>query len=77
MTRLISTLLLASLIMACNTENSERIKNLPTDGPIQLHPDNPHYFLYKGKTLVLITSAELRDKVSQYRIIPWLRKKII
>lgn len=31
---------------------------LPQDGPIQLHPGNPHYFLYKGKTLALVTSAE-------------------
>ena len=27
-------------------------------GPIQLHPDNPHYFLYHGQPLALITSAE-------------------
>lgn len=26
--------------------------------PIALHPQNPHYFLYKGKSQVLITSAE-------------------
>jgi len=26
--------------------------------PISLHPQNPHYFLYKGKPAVLITSAE-------------------
>lgn len=26
--------------------------------PISLHPANPHYFLYKGKPAVLITSAE-------------------
>lgn len=26
--------------------------------PICLHPDNPHYFLYKGKPTVLITSGE-------------------
>ena len=26
--------------------------------PIQLHPDNPRYFLYKGKPLVLITATE-------------------
>ncbi|MEP7142233.1 MAG: hypothetical protein ABI707_05150 [Ferruginibacter sp.] len=26
--------------------------------PISLHPDNPHYFLYKGKPTVLIASAE-------------------
>ena len=26
--------------------------------PINLHPENPHYLLYKGKPRVLITSAE-------------------
>lgn len=26
--------------------------------PITLHPDNPHYFLFRGKPTVLITSAE-------------------
>src|SRR5258708_27958288 len=26
--------------------------------PIQPHPANPHYFLYKGKPTILITSAE-------------------
>ena len=26
--------------------------------PIALHPDNPHYFLYEGRPLVLITSGE-------------------
>ena len=26
--------------------------------PIQLHPENPHYWLFRGKPTVLITSAE-------------------
>jgi hypothetical protein len=26
--------------------------------PITLHPDNPHYFLYRGKATVLVTSGE-------------------
>jgi hypothetical protein len=26
--------------------------------PIRLHPKNPHYFLYRGKPLALVTSAE-------------------
>src|SRR5678816_2614691 len=26
--------------------------------PIALHPDNPHYFLWRGKPAVLITSGE-------------------
>ena len=25
--------------------------------PIRLHPQNPHYFLYRGKTVALVTSA--------------------
>jgi len=28
------------------------------DQPIQLHPDNPHYFLWRGQPTVLITSGE-------------------
>ena len=43
---------------ACNTDQLETKKEPTTDGPIQLHPENPHYFLYKGKPLALITSAE-------------------
>ncbi|NND08992.1 MAG: hypothetical protein HKN87_21680 [Saprospiraceae bacterium] len=31
---------------------------MDTIGPLCLHPDNPHYFLYKGKAMALITSAE-------------------
>ena len=27
-------------------------------GPIALHPDNPHYFLFRGKPTILITSGE-------------------
>ncbi|MBT4820552.1 MAG: cellulase family glycosylhydrolase, partial [Lentisphaerae bacterium] len=29
-----------------------------TGGPLSLHPDNPHYFLFRGEPLILITSAE-------------------
>ena len=28
------------------------------DRPLSLHPDNPHYFLFRGKPTVLITSGE-------------------
>ncbi len=28
------------------------------DKPIQLHPDNPHYFLWRGRPTILITSGE-------------------
>ena len=26
--------------------------------PLQLHPENPHYFMYEGKAIVLIGSGE-------------------
>src|SRR5262245_65849988 len=29
-----------------------------TAAPIRLHPENPHYFLFHGKPMVLITSGE-------------------
>ncbi|MEI2723754.1 MAG: hypothetical protein V9H26_09500 [Verrucomicrobiota bacterium] len=28
------------------------------DRPLSLHPNNPHYFLWRGQPTVLITSAE-------------------
>lgn len=31
--------------------------------PISLHPDNPHYYLFKGQPAILITSAELYGAV--------------
>ena len=37
----------AILIASCNTNT-----------PIDKHPDNPHYFIYKGKPLVLITTDQ-------------------
>jgi hypothetical protein len=34
------------------------IGSMQTHEPISLHPDNPHYFLFRGKPTLLITSAE-------------------
>lgn len=31
---------------------------IKADEPIRLHPQNPHYFLYKGSSLALVTSGE-------------------
>jgi hypothetical protein len=31
---------------------------LGASSPLALHPDNPHYFIYRGKPTVLVTSAE-------------------
>ena len=53
------TLILSIFILgSCTSPIQENAISLPTDGPIQLHPENPHYFLYQGKALALITSAE-------------------
>jgi hypothetical protein len=49
---------MASLMAACQVNETPTKVELPAAGPIQLHPENPHYFLYKGKPLALITSAE-------------------
>jgi hypothetical protein len=44
---------LAGNVLSVNaSQPANRIK------PIQLHPDNPHYFLWRGKPTVLITSGE-------------------
>lgn len=44
---------LAGSVLSVNAaQPAKRIK------PIQLHPDNPHYFLWRGKPTVLITSGE-------------------
>jgi len=49
MKRIILTLILLSGGVVFSQNDNE---------PIKLHPDNPHYFQYKGKPTVLITSAE-------------------
>jgi hypothetical protein len=36
----------------------EAIKMSHQQKPIMLHPDNPHYFLFRGKPTILITSGE-------------------
>ena len=58
MKKFLVVLLIAIQIAACNNKESQTGKKLPADGPIQLHPENQHYFLYKGKPLALISSAE-------------------
>jgi len=48
----------AILMAACTVSDPPNEMELPAPGPIQLHPENQHYFLYKGKPMALITSAE-------------------
>ncbi|RMG58643.1 MAG: hypothetical protein D6722_23315, partial [Bacteroidetes bacterium] len=55
--RLLPLLLL--LLTACTIPDPEgQARDVPMDGPIQLHPHNPHYLLYRGQTTLLVTSAE-------------------
>ena len=53
---LVGNVLSADAALPCILANSrtgaKKVK------PIQLHPDNPHYFLWRGKPTVLITSGE-------------------
>ncbi len=58
MRKLITLLLIAIQLMACTGNEYRNDEPLPVDEPIQLHPENPHYFLFKGKTLALVSSAE-------------------
>ena len=58
MRHLIYLPLLVFLFYACTPPKAEPVAEIPVEGPIQLHPDNPHYFLYQGDALALITSAE-------------------
>ena len=51
-------LFLGIIFIVLPFESSGQAGNFSEYGPIKLHPDNPHYFLYKGKPLALITSAE-------------------
>ena len=46
----ITALLLSFGLLSCNYNTNVK--------PISLHPENPHYFLYKDKPTILITSAE-------------------
>jgi hypothetical protein len=47
------------LLVACkNSDNLREDAEPAYQGPIRLLPENPHYFEYKGKPLVLVTSAE-------------------
>jgi hypothetical protein len=49
-------------------------KAQPDGSPIRLHPENPHYFLFRGKPTVLITSTEHYGAVlnGDFDAIPYL-----
>jgi len=54
----ILTILLLTLMLSCNQGKTGAPASDYMAGPIALHPENPHYFQYRGKTLALVTSAE-------------------
>ena len=45
------TILIPSLLLFCSAA-------FAAHKPIELHPENPHYFLWRGKPTILITSGE-------------------
>lgn len=51
-------LLSVLLIPACAPVAKTNEQAISAEGPIRLHPENPHYFLYRGEALALVTSAE-------------------
>lgn len=46
----------------------------PTDEPLRLHPDNPHYFLFRGRPTVLVTGTEHYGAVlnADFDFVPYL-----
>ena len=48
-------LALAALVTAVA---ARPVAQVATAVPISLHPENPHYFLWRGRPTILITSAE-------------------
>src|SRR5215831_9079380 len=46
---------LKSIFLACLWVGFAQAQN---EQPIRLHPENPHYFLYRGKAVALVSSAE-------------------
>src|SRR5437762_11791970 len=46
----------AATLVSCSGSGDQR----PSDNrePLALHPQNPHYFQFRGKPTILITSAE-------------------
>ena len=49
----LKTLLLTSVALCAGFLHAQQ-----KEQPIRLHPQNPHYFLYRGKAVALISSAE-------------------
>jgi hypothetical protein len=46
------------LVLVSTTVYTTNVQAEPIFKPIELHPENPHYFLWRGKPTILITSGE-------------------
>lgn len=53
--RSIIYLCMSLLIVSCTSKEESKQE---LSGTLQLHPENPHYFLYNGKAIALVTSGE-------------------
>jgi len=58
MKNFLSILFIAIITIACNNQKTEISNVVPVAVPIHLHPENQHYFLYKGKPLAIVSSGE-------------------
>ncbi|HEY2822235.1 MAG TPA: hypothetical protein VGJ06_14420 [Candidatus Acidoferrum sp.] len=55
--KLLLAAMLPSIFIASLAHSTPQSKQLSAQ-PIRLHPSNPHYFLFRGKAIALITSGE-------------------
>src|SRR5918999_930364 len=53
-----SKALLLALLALLTGAPAGPVAQVAAPGPITLHPDNPHYFQWRGRPTVLITSGE-------------------
>ncbi|MBI3854636.1 MAG: hypothetical protein HY293_02970 [Planctomycetes bacterium] len=51
-----AAVILAALLASCGGSGEQ--KPAENHGPIALHPQNPHYFTFRGRPTILITSGE-------------------
>lgn len=58
MKRLLFLLVLLPQLFSSCSNSPQDYTQYSSEGPLKLHPLNQHYFMYKGRPLALITSAE-------------------
>ena len=55
--RRVGTMIVLALLATISSDNGAAVAQ-GDHKPSALHPDNPHYFLFRGKPTVIVTSAE-------------------